>query len=73
MSGFALPRTRLHRRAVAVPATGWLAFLTETLRAISTRRRLAEMDDRMLKDIGITRAEAMEEARRAPWDFGPRV
>ena len=37
-----------------------------------TRRQLAEMDDRMLADIGIGRAQAYEEARRAPWDTGPR-
>ena len=73
MSGYALPRTRLHRRATAVPATGWLAFLAETLRAAATRRHLAEMDDRMLKDIGITRTEALQEANRAPWDFSRRV
>ena len=73
MSGYALPRTRLHRRPAAVPATDWLAFLAETLRAAATRRQLAEMDDRMLKDIGITRAEALEEANRAPWDLGGRL
>lgn len=37
-----------------------------------TRRHLAEMDDRMLSDIGIGRAEAHEEIGRAPWDLGPR-
>lgn len=37
-----------------------------------TRRELAQMDDRMLSDIGIGRADAYEEARRASWDTGPR-
>lgn len=32
----------------------------------ASRQSLARLDDRMLKDIGVTRAEAMKEARR--WD-----
>lgn len=32
------------------------------------RRRLAAMDDRMLKDIGISRASANNEARKPFWD-----
>jgi uncharacterized protein YjiS (DUF1127 family) len=31
------------------------------------RRQLMEMDDRELKDIGITREQAEEEARKAIW------
>ncbi len=34
------------------------------------RRRLLAMDDRMLKDIGITRADATREAARPFWDGG---
>ena len=30
------------------------------------RRRLAELDDRMLRDIGVSRAQAVEQAQR-PW------
>lgn len=41
------------------------------LRAVATRRDLLELEDRMLRDIGIGRAEALAEARRAPWDLGP--
>ena len=41
-------------------------------RAIQTRRQLAEMDDRMLRDIGISRADALHEAERAPWDLTRR-
>ncbi len=40
------------------------------LRAIATRRQLAAMDDRMLQDIGISRADALREADRLPWDVG---
>ena len=32
------------------------------------RLMLADLDDRMLKDIGITRAEARFEAARSRWD-----
>ncbi|TCZ57146.1 DUF1127 domain-containing protein [Roseicella aquatilis] len=41
-------------------------------RAIQTRRQLAEMDDRMLRDIGISRVDALHEAERLPWDLTPR-
>ncbi len=61
--------------AVRTPAArqaGWLAWLRRVLRAIESRRHLAEMDERMLADIGISRAEALREASRAPWDLTPR-
>jgi uncharacterized protein YjiS (DUF1127 family) len=32
------------------------------------RRALAEMDDRQLQDLGLTRAEALQEANRPLWD-----
>lgn len=73
MAGFVINRPLAHRRTAAPPTAGWLAWLNEVLQAIATRRRLAEMDDRMLKDIGISRADARLEAERAPWDIGPRV
>ena len=41
-------------------------------RARQTRRLLAEMDDRMLADIGIGRGDALMEASRAAWDLGSR-
>jgi uncharacterized protein YjiS (DUF1127 family) len=53
------------RRAAGQEWLGWLATM---LRAIETRRELARMDDRMLKDIGVSRADAEREATRAPWD-----
>jgi len=53
--------------SLARPRSGFGSML----RAIVTRRQLARMDDRMLKDIGISRAEALAEAGRAPWDIGP--
>ncbi|WP_270938611.1 DUF1127 domain-containing protein [Falsiroseomonas oryzae] len=69
MSGTALSRPVARAARGAVRPAGWLAWLARALHAIETRRRLAEMDDRMLKDIGITRADALQEASRAPWDL----
>ena len=45
-----------------------LSSLAAMWRAMTTRRMLAEMDDRMLADIGISRAQAAFEADRLPWD-----
>lgn len=58
--------------ATATVAGLWRRFAARLLaaaRAAGTRRCLLEMDARMLKDIGITHAEAIEEARRMPWDI----
>jgi uncharacterized protein YjiS (DUF1127 family) len=55
----------------AVPAGLWLRGLEGMVRAIKSRRQLAQMDDRLLADIGISRAEALREAARPPWDLAP--
>ena len=63
-----------------LPATDWTlpqggalaAGLRRVWRAATTRPALAELDDRMLRDIGVTRAEVMAELNRAPWDSGAR-
>jgi uncharacterized protein YjiS (DUF1127 family) len=49
----------------------WLDGLRRTLEAVRTRRILSDLDPRLLKDIGISRADAMREAARAPWDLAP--
>jgi uncharacterized protein YjiS (DUF1127 family) len=59
-------------RSLAARGTDWFLKLRRVLRAIETRRQLAEMDQRMLADIGLSRSEALEEAGRAPWDLAPR-
>jgi uncharacterized protein YjiS (DUF1127 family) len=42
--------------------------LVQAIRVTSTRQDLAGMDDRMLRDIGVSRADALREAARKPWD-----
>jgi uncharacterized protein YjiS (DUF1127 family) len=75
MSGTVLPRPasvlRVARLAQPVSPGGWLSHLGAMLRAARTRRELAAMDERQLRDVGLTRAAAAEEALRAPWDIAP--
>jgi len=59
-------------RTGASRRVSWFAWLRRVLDASESRRHLAEMDPRMLADIGISRAEALDEAARAPWDLTPR-
>jgi uncharacterized protein YjiS (DUF1127 family) len=71
MSGHVLTRPALRRHPRV--SAGWLAWLAAAMHAIEGRRRLAEMDERMLKDIGVSRSDALEEAARAPWDLATRL
>ena len=74
MSGRTLPLSSAAQGISAAQAKrgGWLVWLARCIRTIETRRHLAEMDDRMLKDIGVTRLDALKESHRAPWDIHPR-
>ena len=65
---------RLAPGRIAAPAqkSRILPSLAAMWRVVTTRRMLAEMDDRMLADIGISRAQAAFEADRLPWDTEPR-
>jgi uncharacterized protein YjiS (DUF1127 family) len=54
----------LPRRAVATLAL-WAARGRE-------RRRLEDLDDHLLADLGISRAAATREASRPPWSGAPR-
>lgn len=57
--------------------SGWLGrSAKEFLRAIRkwnrryrTRRDLLEMEDRILKDIGINRSDALKEGKKAFWEM----
>ena len=61
-SGFASSRGTFSLRRV------W-AVAGAMLRARQTRRLLAEMDGRLLADIGTSRADAAMEANRPFWDI----
>jgi len=52
-------------------ATGFLASLIEApfvwLERVQDRRRMADLDDHLLRDIGLSRAEAERVAARPFW------
>jgi uncharacterized protein YjiS (DUF1127 family) len=68
-----LPATALARPHSPLPlalSRLWAEFLQAyavALRAERSRGDLRRLDDRMLEDIGITRAQAKAEADRVPW------
>ncbi|MDB5413006.1 MAG: hypothetical protein JWR10_1341 [Rubritepida sp.] len=47
----------------------WLEHLMRFWRAYDTRTRLAELDEHMLRDIGVSPEQARREANRPPWDI----
>jgi uncharacterized protein YjiS (DUF1127 family) len=57
-------QTQLPRLALP-PLWRWIAVARE-------RRRLTELDDHVLRDIGITRVKARREAARPFWDLPDR-
>ncbi|WP_439578785.1 DUF1127 domain-containing protein [Elioraea sp.] len=63
------------RLRVASPALPSLAGLWDGLRrawvAHRTRRQLMELDEHLLHDLGLSRADVHREAARAPWDLDP--
>jgi uncharacterized protein YjiS (DUF1127 family) len=59
-----LPSFSWQRPRVGALAAGF----RRAWRVVTTRQALAELDDRMLRDIGLTRAEVLAELNRAPWD-----
>lgn len=64
--GFSL-RAALHRLAFA--ANKGLANVSCWLTVARQRRHLMKLDDRLLKDVGISRADAEREAARKFWDL----
>ena len=58
----------------AAPRKAGMAWVEEAVRILSVwierveqRRRLATLPDRLLKDIGISRCDALHEARKPFW------
>jgi uncharacterized protein YjiS (DUF1127 family) len=57
-----------HHRASIVART--VSLLLAWLERSRQRRALSELDDRLLRDIGLTRDEARREAMRSFWRAG---
>jgi uncharacterized protein YjiS (DUF1127 family) len=69
-----LMMTRFDHARPAVERTGWshpVDSFKLMLRTWRTRRTLLELTPRELSDIGVSRATAIAEASRLPWDVGP--
>lgn len=52
---------------------GIFARIKQASAIYKQRRQLAGLDDSRLFDLGLTRDEALNEARRLPWDLHPRL
>lgn len=66
-SGLATTRRDRRRRALDALQLA-LAMLLHWREVRRQRRALLSLSDRLLKDIGISRADAMQEAARPFWD-----
>jgi uncharacterized protein YjiS (DUF1127 family) len=64
-----LPREVMQprRRSVTVPVRRWLAMVKVAWRRWHSRNLLSQLDDSMLKDIGLTRADVWYETRKPFW------
>ncbi|MDG1458839.1 MAG: DUF1127 domain-containing protein [Pseudoprimorskyibacter sp.] len=51
------------------PQVSLWSVLTKAHAIFRQRHQLRKLDDRLLADIGVTRAEALQEVERAPWDI----
>ena len=62
------PAAALSRRHSQAPRPGFWAGLLDRIFLARQRRRLASLDDHILRDIGLTREEAQAEAAQPVWD-----
>lgn len=49
------------------PQPGWVALVRQWWRRSRTRDGIAELDEHLLRDIGLTRFDAMVESRKHFW------
>ena len=64
------PQTSIIARHFTQTLTAWALTIRVALERHRQRRALAELDDRLLDDIGITRSQATIEANRPLWSVG---
>jgi uncharacterized protein YjiS (DUF1127 family) len=55
------------RRLPAIRVQGWLSAIRAAWRRRQSRTLLSQLDEHMLRDIGVTRAEAQLEAKKPFW------
>lgn len=68
MDGQRIPiRLVLDARAQSTGAARLLATLRGWLQADEQRKQLLELEEHELKDIGITREQALQEGAKRPW------
>ena len=63
-----MPTLRLARPLAALGLSRLPSRLLGLATLARSRHSLARLDDHLLRDIGVTRDQAMAEASRAPWD-----
>lgn len=64
---FFIPQSRVVRSGWATRVYQFAARVRRQLERHRTRRRLLDLDDHLLKDIGLTREQAEEMGRRPFW------
>jgi len=67
LENYAPPRHAKARRADGSFIGDWLAFAIGCHARQRQRKALLELDERMLKDIGISREQAIREAKKPFW------
>jgi uncharacterized protein YjiS (DUF1127 family) len=61
------PKRSAASRRLRDAVRGWFAVLARMHARACQRRRLRELDDRLLADIGVGREAALREARKPFW------
>ena len=67
-AGSSSPAKRLGRRCRREAPGGLLSLLLTWQTRATERRALRELDDRLLADVGLTRAQACAEAAKSFWE-----
>lgn len=57
----------LHGKAIRAAFRALAVGIVRVVRRARTRRDLRELDERLLRDIGCARREAIRESQKPPW------